>query len=476
MRKLFQLLALTTITVCTASAYAQQTSGPAPTPGFPTGVVIPKVVVEGTPEQSYALYLPAKYTPAKAWPIMFAFDPEAQGQHPVELLKEAAEKFGYIVAGSNNSRNGNGRAQMEAAQAMWNDAHRKLSIDPQRVYATGFSGGARVASVVALRCGGCIAGVVAHGAGFPSGVSPTKDTKFIFFGAIGEGDFNYPEMIDLGNMLEKAEVPNRIRRFSGGHQWAPAPVWHEALGWLDLWAMKKGSRKKDDAVIAEMLKQDQARAEGLKNEGKEYFAFQEYQRLIRDYEGVADVGSFREIARQLENSKPVKSGAKREREEDLLQQRITVEISTELLRLEKEPADRASTLARLNNLMAALKKKYDKAKGTSEENFYRRAMGQVVAQAYESGFRFFAEKDYPLAILYYELLLPVVLKPGPLFIEIAQAQVRAGDKKAALKSLKQAVASGLSEPEKLRDPDFAVLKENPEYQALLDSAAHSKAP
>ncbi len=98
------------------------------------------------PDQSYALYLPSHYVPNKKWPIVYAFDPDARGEIPVKLMQDAAEHFGYIVVGSNNSRNGSWKMETEAAQAMWNDTHARFAIDDRRIYFAGFSGGARVAA------------------------------------------------------------------------------------------------------------------------------------------------------------------------------------------------------------------------------------------------------------------------------------------------------------------------------------------
>jgi len=58
--------------------------------------------------QSYALYLPSNYSPEQPWSLILAFDPRARGRTPVERFQAAAESYGYIVAGSNNSRNGSG--------------------------------------------------------------------------------------------------------------------------------------------------------------------------------------------------------------------------------------------------------------------------------------------------------------------------------------------------------------------------------
>ena len=164
--------------------FAAQTA-PQPQYGctLPTGQVIESISCEGDPTQSYSLYLPAAYTPARKWPIIYAFDPEARGELPLTLYKDVAEKYGYILAGSNNSRNFSLADSSRGANAMWLDTHSRLSLDPRRVYTTGFSGGARMAGFLAFRCSQCqIVGVIAHGAGYPGDHSPTdKDSCSTFW-------------------------------------------------------------------------------------------------------------------------------------------------------------------------------------------------------------------------------------------------------------------------------------------------------
>ncbi len=74
---------------------------------------------------------------------------------------------------------------------MARDVGTRFSTDPKRLYATGHSGGARVAMPLALR--NPIAGVIASSAGFADRESHTK-LSFAFFGTAGDTDFNYVEM------------------------------------------------------------------------------------------------------------------------------------------------------------------------------------------------------------------------------------------------------------------------------------------
>src|SRR5215813_11224573 len=182
------------------------------------GSVVGKVTTLDNPAQSYALYLPPQYSPDRRWPIIYAFDPFARGKTAVEVYQAAAAKYGYIVAGSNNSQNGPVTPQMEAAQALWNDTHRRLAIDKDRVYTTGLSGGARVATSFALYCYTCaVTGVIAHGAGYPVGTTtkhPAND-HFIYYAAVGDVDFNYPELALLRRKKDEQGAPFKIKVYPG---------------------------------------------------------------------------------------------------------------------------------------------------------------------------------------------------------------------------------------------------------------------
>jgi poly(3-hydroxybutyrate) depolymerase len=114
----------------------------------PPGQIV-DVTCSSDATQSYALYLPSTYTPAKRWPVIYFFDPGGRGRRALELYKDIAETYGFILAGSNNSRNFSNE-QGKAVNAVWQDTHARFGIDERRSYASGFSGGARVAGAMAL--------------------------------------------------------------------------------------------------------------------------------------------------------------------------------------------------------------------------------------------------------------------------------------------------------------------------------------
>src|SRR5947209_1939624 len=68
---------------------AQTAARPSTSDALPKGQVIERVVCRTDARQSYALYIPSGYTPARKWPILYAFDPLARGRVPVELFRDA---------------------------------------------------------------------------------------------------------------------------------------------------------------------------------------------------------------------------------------------------------------------------------------------------------------------------------------------------------------------------------------------------
>src|SRR6516164_11764075 len=91
------------------------------------GAVQP-VEVRGHPGQSYALFVPSNYRADRTWPILYCLDPGARGRAAVERFAAAAEKAGFLVAGSNNSRNGPLAPSREAIGLMVADTHERYAI------------------------------------------------------------------------------------------------------------------------------------------------------------------------------------------------------------------------------------------------------------------------------------------------------------------------------------------------------------
>ncbi|HTI08267.1 MAG TPA: hypothetical protein VL832_06910 [Puia sp.] len=224
---------------------------------FEAGKVIDHVICKGDPTQSYALYIPAKGN-AIALPVIYFFDPHGDGALPVRKYAPLAEAYGFILVGSNNSKNGN---DWSVTGNIWrrllDDTQGRLKIDRNRIYTGGFSGGAKVAGYVALQHPG-IKGVIAGGAGLPDG-TPAGDFNFSFTALAGEGDMNRSDLVSFSNELDRSRTRHRIIHFDGIHEWAPATSMNLAFAGLQFDAMRQGLLSKDAAFINRYVTQSKTR-------------------------------------------------------------------------------------------------------------------------------------------------------------------------------------------------------------------------
>ena len=347
--------------------------------------MIERVPCAGDAGQSYALYLPSTYSRDRAWPILYAFDPGGQGARPVKLAAGPAERFGWIVAGSNNSRNGPMPEIQAAVAAIVNDTGLRFAIDARRVYATGFSGGARVATGLAMGCRGCVAGVFAQGAGLPAGAANADALDAAWFAAAGERDMNYAELFQLEQELLKRGARERFRVFAGGHEWAPAPVWDEALAWFELLAMKDGRRPRDATLVASLFEGASARAAGFRDRGELLDERRELEAVVRDFDGAADTAAARGRLKELAASSDYRKALDRQRSAIAEQARVTAELGNALLKLAEPPGEgRAEVVLRANRDAHELTRNLASAKDADRRLVYERALSQVYIQAMET--------------------------------------------------------------------------------------------
>ncbi|MBL0211552.1 MAG: hypothetical protein IPQ13_11690 [Holophagaceae bacterium] len=222
---------------------------------LPRGELVPRVVCASDARFSYALYLPSGYREDRAWPVLYGFSPGGSGEEPVRLFQKTAERFGWIVVGSNESRNGPLRPSLEASEAMWKDVRSRFKVDPKRSYSAGFSGGARMAMRLALKHPKNFAGLVSIGA-FGTGDGMLTGLGHLRFHlSCGLEDFNHWELQKGRQELQSRGWKALADRFEGGHRWATEAAAASALGYLQLGAGRDGLTPKDPALESEVCRE-----------------------------------------------------------------------------------------------------------------------------------------------------------------------------------------------------------------------------
>lgn len=431
---------------------------------FAAGTLIPRVPCAGDASQSYALYLPSKFTDKQQWPIIYVFDPFARGDSAAKVVQAAAEKFGYIVVASNNSKNGPAGGSREAAAAIWKDTHERLPIDPNRQYFGGLSGGARVATSLAISCQ-CAAGVVANAAGFPINKAPSIDTKFAYFATVGDADFNYEEFAQLRPKFDSAGMHYVIRVFDGPHGWAPAEVWLEALDWMDVQAMIAGTLPRDATRMKAVVDAAMERAKKFEDDGNVLAAYREYQAIVRNFPGVAQVGAAQARNSELQNSKPLRAAEKREAAEIELQERLEAGPSEKIAGLPSGEMDEMA-FSELQSSFADLKRQ---AAGNDRDALIRRrALSGLVVQAYEAGEGSLAGKNYSVGLRYLDLAAAGSVNPAGAYYERARIYAIMSEKKNMLAEIKKCIAAGVHNPAALDAEEFQRYRDDREFRSLVE--------
>ena len=341
---------------------------------LPRGQIIDDVRCNDDPAQHYSLYLPSNFTTDRIWPVILAFDAGGRGRRGVERYQAGAERYGYIVAGSNNSRNGPWKPSLDAARAMTADLTGRFPVDLKRIYTAGMSGGARVAMMVALhpeviagRIHPEIAGVFASSAGFPQGEF-RESVGFPIFGTAGTEDFNYREMSNLDRTLRS---PHHVVVFEGGHTWLPVETATEAVEWMELQAMTSGIRPRDQTLIDDMFGRRLAQAEGLKGS---LATMRELQSIAQDFRPFKNVTGLNQRAALLAAQQDVKAALDVERADGAREDEMTAEIFALL-----EELDISSGFARLKERVTQLVDQSRALEDSSSRRIARRVLTSLRA-------------------------------------------------------------------------------------------------
>ncbi|MFB0515704.1 MAG: hypothetical protein ACETWG_03760 [Candidatus Neomarinimicrobiota bacterium] len=434
---------------------------------LPRGEIVRSVICTQVPGQSYALYLPARYRPDQAWPIIYAFDPAARGYLPVEHYREAAEKYGIIIAGSNNSRNGPWVDNFTAAAAMWADTHQRFALNSSRVYVTGFSGGARVACEVASMPRYRVAGVIAHGAGFRQGHEPTPDLPFSFFGIVGNEDFNFLELQELDRTLDDLGIPNHIAVFDGPHNWAPEAVCTEAVEWLELQALRSGIREKDLGLLDTLYQKRLLAAEEYEKAGQFYEAHHSYTALAQDFQGLRAVQEIEDKRDQLAVSRAVRRRLKIERrllkQEDNALNAIGGNFAAIV-----DPARRVAAIESIVSTAKHYQRLVRKKREPHELHLAARVLNYINNLAFTEGSAYLNMKYYPEAVAVLEMWAAINPDWPEPFYNLAGAYTLMGDTDKALAALQAAIDRGFDDVAHIEaNPRLFLLRKERAYRQMV---------
>jgi len=447
-------------------ALAAQPQTPAP------GAVHASVPVAADPTNSYALYLPSAYSSAKRWPLLLMFDPFARGEVSVKLFHEAAEKYGFIVVGSNNSRNF--QDPSAAIRALWADVKKRYAIDPRRIYTAGLSGGARVASSVALACKACIAGVIANGAGLPNGATTPGPEVADWFLVAGTTDFNYPEQLHLKEALDAHNAASRFVVYDGPHNWMPKDFAERAVAWLQLRAMVKGLAPVDKELIGRQFESRLAEAASAQKAGDMLVATRDYREIAQDFSTFRDVKEQGALAKSLAASDEFRKATKNEKAALDLQDEVTKKLGNLVAGISERADDHAALVSQLQSAANEVNREQHGASDPARKQAIERGLASAFSFAAENGQQAMLKKDYLAAKDMFqagEIILPESAWASYL---VATATAQLGEKKQAIQELKKALEKGMTNAKLLEDSAFDRIREEQGFKDITASLGKSQ--
>lgn len=437
------------------------------------GKIIEKIICTQSPEHSYALYLPSGYNPEKRWPIIYALDPGARGALPLEHFRVAAETYGFILAGSNDSRNGPWEPIFRAVISVWNDTQERFSIDLNRVYVTGFSGGSRAAAYFSRIIGEPVTAVIGCGAGLPSQMKPSEIKPSFYCGVVGRKDMTYLEMMELDDKFDEAGVPHRFFVFDGIHEWPTESVCMRAVEWLEVVSMDRGIRSYDEHLVKRIFNREYDRALEQEKQGNLIISLSNYENLLSLFKEKINTALIEENIDRLKGSNEYFSALNMENKIRTKELEFTKKFQDLLNFIGQNPVLSRDLEKVFEDFdIPSLKKMVLKGDKSESEMAFRLLYGLEI-DSRDMGWDSLNKMNPKKAALFLEIAVEANYNERSrlryLYYNLAAAYALDQNKNKAIKNLKLAIENGFDDLEYLKkDESFKSIRATDEFQKLVN--------
>ncbi|HEY0030394.1 MAG TPA: hypothetical protein VGC65_06525 [Bacteroidia bacterium] len=427
---------------------------------FEKGQVLEKIINLSDASQSYAVYLPSTYSATKSYPVIYIFDAHGAGKLPVSMYKNLAEKYNYILIGSNNSKNGTPwNETVIIANSLFSDVQQRLSINVSRIYAMGFSGGARVANGLCIT-NGAISGAICCGAAAPAANNKDPRSNYTFLGICGKKDFNYIEMRKY-DMVELAGrgVKHAFVEFDGKHEWPKEEIMKDAFLWTELSAMRKDPTLKNETFIKEHFDVYTKKIKELQQNKKTIETYNLVRKTINFFDGLADLSEYYKIYNPLKANPEVDTKLK--------QEEATWKKEEELKQYYQE-AFKTKSVEWWQQDIASLNKKIAAGKKDDETFMYHRLLDYLSLVAYMQTTNAMNQQNLPASKIFSAIYL--VIDPTNNEAHYLSASIYAleGNTKEAIAGLNKAVDNRFTDISRVQsDTTFSSLSTTEEFKEVL---------
>jgi tetratricopeptide (TPR) repeat protein len=371
-----------------------------------------------------------------------------------------------ILSSDNTRSDGPWEPNDRAMRAMWPELFERWSVDPNRIYAAGFSGGA-IAALVLAEMTHQLAGIIGTGGRIPDGVKITE-TGYAHFGAAGLTDFNYSEMWKLDQLLAGRGNTHRMEVFEGRHQWLPEDLATLAIEWLELEAMKKGVRALDAEFVEKLYSEELAAARELEAADRGLEALWRYQTITRTFGALRDIGEVIHKVAELESNRAVIREGKDRQHWDAWESRYSTRLAKGSAQIRDLESD-----ASLRELQATFGVNDLKKRASKDD--YEGIVAQRILERIWTHTSFYMTRDLLAQKRYRDamktLSVAVEIRDDSSFAwyNLACAAARSGSKERALEALEKAIDLGFRDVAHISgDEDLESIRKDPRYLDLIE--------
>jgi tetratricopeptide (TPR) repeat protein len=298
---------------------------------------------------------------------------------------------------------------------------------------------------------------------------------------VGDKDFNYYEVLELDEKMDALGIPHRVKVFPGGHEWPPEAAITAALGWLELEAMRRGTRDTSPALVAGLWEMDLLRAHALEESGLRLEADRAYAALAADFAGLKDARDVEDVTRRrtaLEATDAFQHDRAAQQERDR-RDRDYLERVPKILAAANPEMGREGLSQTLTELsVPELKRHMAAATDPAERLSAARLLSAVYIQTALHQPREAAErKQYDRAIFDLEIAAEIDPAMAQIPFRLAVTWAQKGDRRQALDALATAVDKGWTdllalESERAFDP----LRQSSEYKTIVSELLRRQRP
>ncbi|NKI33002.1 alpha/beta hydrolase [Croceivirga thetidis] len=283
------------------------------------GIVVDSINVKGTPEETFALFLPENFENKGTWPLLVVIDEKGRGKKSLSTFSEAGKDKGYIMAASNAVNDSLSITEnVQRMGRLFASLSALFPLNNNRVYVGGFDAGGRLANLMPIFFKN-LNGVISCGANFSNTELVDSKNPFHFIGIVGLEDFDYINLRDNEAFFNKLKFDNNILLHEGGKVWPPKRQLSKALDYLKLRSMAKVYTEMDSIFIQGVLTESLNDVKTLISTNKFLLAHRELKEIQNAFRVLINTDSIENAIRELKRDKNYRS-QKRKHEDALFKE------------------------------------------------------------------------------------------------------------------------------------------------------------